>query len=217
MFAIFSHVHLKVDKPEHNVDLVINFIEPKKDIQEEKEEEIIKPKDNFLKEFEDPTTNQASSRSNEKSVEDLRKSMKSLKGARNEKTDLFSDEATRRNIKTQSTKSKESTDGRGEAERIEENAFTGKSTINYYLKGRYNDKLPNPIYTCIKGGFIYIDIKVNQQGRVIDASFNRSKSKTSNECLKETALKYARKARFNSDFRAKEIQKGYITYDFHKN
>jgi hypothetical protein len=64
---------------------------------------------------------------------------------------------------------------------------------------------------------VYINIKVNQDGNVVDASYNRSKSKTTNDCLIETALKYARRAKFNSDYKAKEIQKGYITYDFHDN
>ena len=217
MFAVFTHVHLKVNKPEHNMDLVINFIEQEEIEQEPIEEEEIVEKDDLLKEFEDPVTNQASSRSNENSVEDLRKSMKSLEGVRDEETDLFSDEATRRNLKSKPVKSKDATDGKGEAERKSENAFTGRSTINYYLKNRYNDKLPNPIYTCINGGFVYINIKVNQKGRVVDASYNRSKSKTTNGCLIETALKYARRAKFNSDYKAKEIQKGYITYDFHDN
>jgi len=216
LFAIFTHVHLKVNKPDHNMDLVINFIE-QNDIEEEIIEEEIVEKDDLLKEFEDPVTNQASSRSNEKSVEDLRKSMKSLEGVRGEETDLFSDKAAARNIKTKPIKLKEATDGKGEAERKSENAFTGRSTINYYLKNRYNDKLPNPIYTCINGGFVYINIKVNQDGNVVDASYNRSKSKTTNDCLIETALKYARRAKFNSDYKAKEIQKGYITYDFHDN
>ncbi|MCK5908096.1 MAG: hypothetical protein KAG37_10910 [Flavobacteriales bacterium] len=217
LFAVFTHVHLKVNKPEHSADLVINFID-QKEIETPIEEEEIVEKADLLKEFDGPITNQASSRSNEKSVEDLRSSMKSLEGARDDSdTDLFSDDAKKRNIPTTKNKQVDKTDGKGEAERKSENAFTGRSTINYYLKNRYNNKLPNPIYTCISGGKVYIDIKVNQQGKVIDASFNKSKSTTSNECLVETALKYAKRSKFNSDFKASDPQKGYITYDFHKN
>ena len=218
LFAVFTHVHLKVNKPEHNMDLVINFIE-QNEIESpiEKEEEII-DKPDLLKEFEDPITNQASSRSNEKSVSDFRSSMKSLEGARqNEDTDLFSDEAKKREIPPTKTKQVDKTDGKGETERKSENAFTGRSTINFFLKGRYNNKLPNPIYTCISGGFVYINIKVNKQGNVIDASYNKSKSNTTNECLIETALKYAKRSKFNTNFDADISQKGYITYDFHQN
>ena len=216
LFAIFTHVHLGVNKPDHEMDLVINFIE-QKEVEKPVEEEKIEEKQDFAKELEGPITNQASSRSNENTVEDLRKSMKSLEGVRGEETDLFSDKAAARKINTSSKKTKEATDGKGEAKRESKNAFTGRSTINYFLKNRYNDKLPNPIYTCISGGKVYVDIKVNRKGDVVDASYNRSKSNTSNECLIETALKYARRSKFNSDFNAKEIQKGYITYDFHKN
>ncbi len=217
LFAIFTHVHLSNHQPNHNTDLVINFIDQKQ-IETPVEEEEIVDKPDLLKEFQDPTTNQASSRSNENNVEDLRKSMKSLEGARtDDKTDLFSADAVRRNLKHEKQKEATGNNHQGETERKKENAFTGRSTINYFLKNRYNDKLPNPIYTCISGGLVYINIKVNQQGKVVDASYNRSKSNTSNECLVETALKYARRAKFNSDFKAKEIQKGYITYDFHEN
>ena len=217
LFAVFTHVHLKVNKPEHNMDLVINFIE-QKEIEAPIEEEEIIEKPDLLKEFEDPATNQASSRSNEKSVEDFRSSMKSLEGARDDdETNLFSDNAKKREIPQTKAKQPDKTDGKGETERKSDNAFTGRSTINYYLKGRYNDKLPNPIYTCIDGGKVYINIKVDQKGNVVDASYNKSKSNTSNECLRETALKYAKRSKFNTDFNASDSQKGYITYDFHKN
>ncbi len=199
------------------MDLVINFIDSKEIKTIEDEEEII-DKPDLLKEFEDPTTNQASSRSNEKSVEDFRSSMKSLEGARLEDdTDLFSDEAKKRDIPPTKKKQPDKTDGKGEKERKSENAFTGRSTITYFLEDRYNDKLPNPIYTCINGGKIHINIKVNQQGEVVDASYNKSKSETTDECLIETALEFAERSKFNSDYKSSEIQKGYITYDFHKN
>lgn len=218
LFAIFTHVHLKVNKPKHDTNLVINFIDQKEVETVEQEEEEIVEKPDLLKEFQDPVTNQASSRSNEKSVEDLRSSMKSLEDVRdNDNTDLFSEDAKKRNIKPTKVKDIGKTDGKGEKERKSENAFTGRSTINYYLKNRYNDKLPNPIYTCINGGLVYINITVNKQGVVVDASYNKSKSKTTDECLIETAIKFAKRSRFNKDFNASNSQKGYITYDFHKN
>ena len=217
LFAIFTHVHMRVNKPDHNMDLVINFVESKEIETIEEEEEIIEKTD-LLKEFSDPVTNQASSRSNERTVDEFRSSMKSLEGARQEDdTDLFSDKAKQRNIPPTKKKQVDKTDGKGETERKSENAFTGRSTINYYLKDRYNNKLPNPIYTCLSGGFVYINIKVNQQGEVVSANYNKSKSNTTNECLIETAIKYAKRSKFNSNFNAKDFQKGYITYDFHKN
>jgi len=142
LFAIFTHVHLGVNKPDHEMDLVINFIE-QKEVEKPVEEEKIEEKQDFAKELEGPITNQASSRSNENTVEDLRKSMKSLEGVRGEETDLFSDKAAARKINTSSKKTKEATDGKGEAKRESKNAFTGRSTINYFLKNRYNDPIKN--------------------------------------------------------------------------
>ncbi|MEN8137725.1 MAG: hypothetical protein ABFR62_04760 [Bacteroidota bacterium] len=221
LFAIFTHVQVRTNYPERTSELLINFIEPIEPVEEEIEE-IPEQKPNILDEFTKPLTSHASSRSNENNVDKLRSSMKSLEDLRedseseNKNVDLFSEDAKHREVKT-TYKKEERKEGRGEGERKTENAYTGKSTINYYLKNRYSDKLPNPIYTCINGGLIYIDIKVNQQGQVTDVNYNRSKSSTSNECLKETALKYAKRAKFNSDFSAKETQKGYITYQFSEN
>jgi hypothetical protein len=225
LFAIFTHVHLNSNRIEKTAELVINFVDPEDFIPAEtvetEDEEISENKVNILDKFNQPFTNQASSRSNENTVEELRSSMKSLDNARNnsedKKVDLFSDDAEKREIPIKHIEKEENTDGKGEAERKEENAYTGRSTINYYLENRYSNKLPNPIYTCITGGLIYINIEVNQQGRVVKASYNKRKSTTTNECLKETALKYARKSKFNSYFSANDIQKGYITYDFHEN
>jgi len=216
LLAFFSHTYLNTNYPERESTLMINFIEPKDPIIKEKEE--IPEQQKFVDEFTDPTTNQASSRSNENTVEKLRASMKSLEGAREitnsgDNVDLFSEAAKHREIKTKH-KQQDSKEGKGEKNRKKENSFTGRSTINFYLENRYSDKMPNPIYTCISGGLIYVNIKVNQQGNVIEASVNSRKSTTSNECLKETALKYAKRAKFNSDFSAKEIQKGFISYMF---
>ena len=220
LFAIFTHVNLNVNKPDRIPELVINFIEQDNLEPDIKEEESVEDSPNTSNEFQDPITNQASSRSNEQSIEDLRSSMKSLEGLRDElddDVDLFSDDAIKRDIPiNREVTPKETTDGKGESDRKSENAFTGRSTINYYLENRYNDKLPNPIYTCITGGKIYVDIEVNQQGNIVDAKYNRRKSNTSDQCLIETALKYARRSKFNSNFSANEIQKGYITYSFHK-
>lgn len=219
LLAIFTHINIDYTDREESATLMINFTEEQLDklLEEDIEESIEDPESNIniLDEFSGPVSNQASSLSSENTVEELRSSMKSLENVRNEDVDLFSDEAVERDIPTKQSESV--TDGVGEEERKVENAFTGKSTINYFLEGRYSDRLPNPIYTCIDGGKIHIDIKVNQQGRVIEAKYNKGKSNSKNECLIETALKYARRSKFNTDFNSAETQKGYINYLFHKN
>jgi hypothetical protein len=87
-----------------------------------------------------------------------------------------------------------------------------RTSISYSLINRNHYSLPVPIYTCIEGGKIVINIVVNNQGTVTDADFNKSSSSTENGCLIDNALKYAYKASFNKS--TKGSQKGSITYLF---
>lgn len=87
-----------------------------------------------------------------------------------------------------------------------------QTSVSYSLKDRNNYRLPPPIYTCIEGGKVVINIKVDQNGKVIDAQLNSKSSGTSNGCLVENAITYALKARFNSSSR--QTQPGTITYLF---
>lgn len=87
-----------------------------------------------------------------------------------------------------------------------------KTSISYSLLDRTHYELPPPIYTCIEGGKVVINIEVDARGFVTNAGFNANSSTTSNGCLVENAIAYAFKARFNSSERA--LQKGTITYLF---
>ncbi|ADV48365.1 hypothetical protein Celal_1040 [Cellulophaga algicola DSM 14237] len=87
-----------------------------------------------------------------------------------------------------------------------------RTSISYSLIDRNHYNLPVPIYTCIEGGKIVVNIVVDSQGTVTDANFNKSSSSTSNGCLIDNALEYAYKASFNKS--TKDSQKGTITYLF---
>ena len=87
-----------------------------------------------------------------------------------------------------------------------------RTSISYSLVERNAYELPPPIYTCIEGGKVVINIEVDALGYVIQADFNAKSSGTSNGCLVENAIAYALKARFSSSERAQ--QKGTITYLF---
>lgn len=87
-----------------------------------------------------------------------------------------------------------------------------RTSISFSLVDRNAYQLPPPIYTCIEGGKVVINIEVDNRGFVTDASFNASSSGTSNGCLVENAIAYALKARFSSSERS--MQKGTITYLF---
>jgi len=87
-----------------------------------------------------------------------------------------------------------------------------RTSISYSLVDRNAYELPTPIYTCIEGGKVVINIKVDNNGYVIEAGFNDKSSGTSNGCLVDNAMAYALKARFNPN--AKSMQIGTITYLF---
>jgi len=88
-----------------------------------------------------------------------------------------------------------------------------RTLISYYLVGREAvAELPNPVYTCEQSGKVVINITVDDQGRVIEASYNKASSNTTNGCLIDNAIYYARKARFNKDSKNKQL--GTITYLF---
>jgi len=87
-----------------------------------------------------------------------------------------------------------------------------KTSVSYSLVDRNNYRLPPPIYTCIEGGKVVINITVDALGNVTEADFNTKSSGTSNGCLVENAITYALKAKFNTSSRTS--QKGTITYLF---
>lgn len=92
------------------------------------------------------------------------------------------------------------------------NLAARKTSVSYSLVDRNNYKLPPPIYTCIEGGKVVINIKVDLNGNVFEAYLNSKSSSTTNGCLVDNAITYAKKAKFSSSNKAS--QKGTITYLF---
>lgn len=87
-----------------------------------------------------------------------------------------------------------------------------KSTVHYSLVDRTHYHLPTPVYLCEAGGKIVINITVNAMGRVTDAYVNSSSTST-NSCLIEHALEYAKRSEFNAT-PSKPSQIGSITFNF---
>ncbi|MFS4454677.1 hypothetical protein [Maribacter sp. 2304DJ31-5] len=104
--------------------------------------------------------------------------------------------------------------GEKEAQKQEftNNLAERRTSISYSLVDRTSHRLPPPIYTCIEGGKVVINIKVDGAGNVTEAHFNAKSSGTSNGCLVDNAIAYALKAKFNTS--NKTSQKGSITYLF---
>lgn len=87
------------------------------------------------------------------------------------------------------------------------------SSIAFSLIGRTAIDIPNPVYTCDRTGKIVINITVNAEGLVTSTSYNKASSTSTNECLIDHAMEYARDAIF-SKFSGRDSQPGTITYFF---
>ena len=94
----------------------------------------------------------------------------------------------------------------------------GKGDLNggYSLAGRKKLALPAP-QSCSTQGKVVVKIKVDKAGKVVSADFERFKSTTFDQCNINNALAAARKAAFNADSDAPEIQEGTITYIYKVN
>lgn len=87
------------------------------------------------------------------------------------------------------------------------------TTISYQLVNRKDIDLPNPVYTCYGSGKVVINVEVDNLGKVVKNSYNKTASTTSNECLIDAALEYSEQARFTTDA-SKVRQLGTITFNF---
>lgn len=87
-----------------------------------------------------------------------------------------------------------------------------QTSVSYSMVERDATYLPIPIYKCIEGGKIVINVVVNANGDVIDASFNTNSSTSSNGCLVDEAISYALRSGFQKSDRPKQL--GTITYLF---
>ena len=129
---------------------------------------------------------------------------------------LNTDEGYAASLKELAKKREEKKQKLGEKE-AQKKEFTNnlakrKTSVSYSLVNRNNYRLPPPIYTCIEGGKVVVNILVDANGNVVEADFNAKSSGTSNGCLVDNAIAYALKARFDSSSRTS--QKGTITYIF---
>jgi hypothetical protein len=88
-----------------------------------------------------------------------------------------------------------------------------KTTISYRLVDRKSIDLLNPVYTCDANGKIVITIEVNNLGEVVKADYNPTLSTTTNVCLIEAALEYAKSSLFSAK-NDKPKQLGTISYLF---
>jgi TonB family protein len=96
---------------------------------------------------------------------------------------------------------------------LEAAKYAGPTRVKYYLKDRYARHLDIPIYKCEDAGTVVLNIIVDREGRVISATVDNEKS-APGTCMRETALRSARKSYFNVAPGAPEKQSGTITFYF---
>ena len=91
--------------------------------------------------------------------------------------------------------------------------YSGPSVLSYTLDGRKASHLPIPAYRCYGAGDVTVIITVNNAGQVVRAKVMEEISSTDN-CLRNFAIRAARLSRFNVSQTAPANQTGEIVYRF---
>ncbi len=194
------------------------------DIEQEELEDILKSLDNLLS---TPATNQAYNETRDYENQELDDK------AFEEQMDAIKNRTTIEDIKSAVQENNALTASRSESDNDNSSAFNTindivnkrsenqketssivnkNSSISYSLVDRTHTFLPTPVYLCEYGGKVVINITVNYEGNVTDAYVNDSSAST-NGCLIDSALEYAKAAKFNRDA-TKASQIGSITFYF---
>jgi colicin import membrane protein len=94
------------------------------------------------------------------------------------------------------------------------NTGNGTSGVSYTLEGRKTVNLSHPNYDYQQGGKVVVEVRVDRNGKVINATPGVKGTTILDDYLLKVAKDAALKTSFNSDPNAKEIQIGTITYNF---
>tara|TARA_Y100000768_G_C23975501_1_gene682843 strand:- start:1603 stop:2322 length:720 start_codon:yes stop_codon:yes gene_type:complete len=86
------------------------------------------------------------------------------------------------------------------------------ATAKYFCENRNMILQKIPSYLCNQTGKVRLNIKVNPKGEVTDCRVDNSETNTSNNCLIENAINYAKNWKFNQDFSSTQRQEGWIEF-----
>ncbi len=109
---------------------------------------------------------------------------------------------------------KTKTNKEGEEVKTSSGSFKGSVTAMYELIQRRDEKLPIPAYICKGSGTVKVNISVDREGLVMEATIDKRGSNYKEACIGENALIYAKKSRFSVSTVAPELQNGWILYTF---
>ncbi len=102
---------------------------------------------------------------------------------------------------------------RKKEEKGPEKAYSGPSVLSYTLDGRKASHLKIPAYRCYGSGDVTVIITVNNAGMVVGAKVLDAVS-SSDQCLRNFAIRAARLSRFSASQTAPPNQTGEILYRF---
>lgn len=102
--------------------------------------------------------------------------------------------------------------GLKDIERYEGNGGSGGGPA-YDLGGRGAKSISSPSNNFSEEGKIVVDIKVDKEGRVVEANIGRGTT-IIDSATREAALKAAKNSIFNKDENAPDVQSGTITYTY---
>ena len=151
----------------------------------------------------------------EQSIKEYEKSLYQASGGELERDKILKESEQRKNdLKKQVPLKPENKESSGA-----KTVYAGNVMVSWSLSQRTahlnnNWYVRNPGYTCGQGssGKITVQIKVNQNGSVIDAIVLSSGG--ASDCMTQQAIKYAKLSRFNYSNTAATSQVGTITYTF---
>ena len=151
----------------------------------------------------------------EQSIKEYEKSLYQDNGGELERSKILKESEQRKiDLKKQAPLKPENKESSGA-----KTVYAGNVMVSWSLSQRTahlnnNWYVRNPGYTCGQGssGKITVQIKVNQNGSVIDAIVLSSGG--ASDCMTQQAIKYAKLSRFNYSSTASTSQVGTITYTF---
>jgi len=89
---------------------------------------------------------------------------------------------------------------------------TSSATAKYFCENRNMILQKIPSYLCNQTGKVRLNVKVNPKGEVTECRVDNSETNTSNQCLIENAINYAKNWKFNQDFSSTQRQEGWIEF-----
>jgi outer membrane biosynthesis protein TonB len=195
--------------------------EPIEEAQKEELQDIIESLDNLLNA---PSTNQAYNENNNELDKAFEEQLEEIRNRNNNETVAEANETNDESSSSGTASNEEEVQTfdnindiiakTSEKKRAPSSNSTNKnSSISYSLVNRTKIDIPPPIYLCELGGKVVINITVDSEGNVTNASYNSAASTTNNGCLVDTAIEYAQASLFNSD-PSKPSQIGTITFIF---